>query len=57
MDSDSSDDNDSHVASDSNDEKNLVLAAGDVIKAVEKLVPSGDGNSFSEWLDSNEIND
>ena len=52
MDSDSSDDNDSHV-----DEKNLVLAAGDVIKAVEKLVPSGDGNSFSEWLHSNGIDD
>ena len=45
--------------SDSNDDrdgKELVVAAQDVVKAVEMLVPSG-GNSFSEWLDLNGSND
>ena len=32
----------------------LVIAAQDVIKAVQTLVPSGDGNSFSKWAELNE---
>ena len=40
--------------SDSVNLDNLVIAAQDVIKAVQTLVPSGDGNSFSKWAELNE---
>ena len=45
--------------SDSDDDRDgeeLVVAAQDVVKAVEQLVPSG-GNSFSEWLKLNGSDD
>ena len=41
-------------SSDNSDSNDLVLAAQEVVKAVEQLVPSGDGNSFSKWIESNE---
>ena len=41
-------------SSDDSDSDDLVLAAQEVVKAVEQLVPSGDGNSFSKWIESNE---
>ena len=37
--------------SNNDDERDLRLVAGDVVKKVEKLVPSG-SNSFSEWVKS-----
>ena len=40
--------------SDSVNLDNLVIAAQDVVKAVETLVPSGDGNSFSKCAELNE---
>ena len=40
--------------SDSVNPDNLVIAAQDVVKAVETLVPSEDGNSFSKWAELNE---